>query len=239
MECMVNSRLVRYLESNKLITNSQCGFRKRRSTMDHVVKFETSIRETNIQKQHLIAVFFDLEKASETTWKFGIMKDPHSFGLRERLPNFIKSFLSDRQFRVRIGSTFSNLYKQEEGVPQGSILSVILFNIKFNSITRCLTSGIDGYLYVDDFCITSRSKYTRTAERQLQQCINKITHWANTNRFKISKSKTRCVHFCQLRKMHNDPFIKLEETEIHVVNEYKFLGVIFDRKLSFISHIKY
>ena len=71
------------------------------------------------------------------------------------------------------------------------------------------------------------------------QCINKITHWANTNGFKISKSKTRCVHFCQLRKMHNDPLIKLEDTEIPVVNESKFLGVIFDRKLSFISHIKY
>ena len=79
----------------------------------------------------------------------------------------------------------------------------------------------------------------RTAERQLLQCINKITHWANTDRFKISKSKTRCVHFCQLRKMHNDPLITLEDTEIPVVNEHKFLGVVFNRKLSFISHIKY
>ena len=67
----------------------------------------------------------------------------------------------------------------------------------------------------------------------------RITHWANTNGFMISKSKTRCMHFCQLRKMPNDPLIKLEDTEIPVVNEYKFLGLIFDRKLSFISHIKY
>ena len=132
--------------------------------MDHVVKLETSIREANIQKQHLIAVFFDLEKAYESTWKFRIMKDLHRLGLRGRLLNFKKSFLSHWQFRVRIGSAFSNLYKQEEGVPQGSNLSVTPFNIKINSITRCLTPGIDGYLYVDDFCITSRSKYMRTAE---------------------------------------------------------------------------
>ena len=137
--------------------------------MDHLVKLETSIREANIQKQHLIAVFFDLEKAYETTWRFGIMKDVHSLGLRGRLPNFIKSFLLDRQFLVWIGSTFTNLYKQEERVLQGSILSVTLFNIRINSITRCLTPGIDGYLYVDG---------------------------------------------------------------------YKFLGVIFNRKLSFISHIE-
>ena len=75
MECMVNKRLVWYLESNKLIRNSQCGFWKWRSTTDHVVELETSIREANIQIQHLIAVFFDLEKAYETTWKFGITLD--------------------------------------------------------------------------------------------------------------------------------------------------------------------
>ena len=134
---------------------------------------------------------------------------------------------------------FSNLYKQEEGVPQGSILSVALINIKINSITRCLTPEIEGYLYIDNFCITYRSKYMRTAEHQLQQYINKITHWASANGFKISKSKMRCMHFYQLRKMHNDPLIKLENTAIPVVNEYKFLGVIFNRKLSFISQIKY
>ena len=132
---IVNIRMVWYLESNKAITNSQCGFRNHRSTIDNVVKLETSIREVNIQKHHLIAVFFDQEKAYETTWKFGIMKDLHSLGLRGRLPNFIKSFLSERQFRVRIEWTFTNLYTQKEGGLQGSILSVTLFNIKINRIT--------------------------------------------------------------------------------------------------------
>ena len=165
------------------------------------------------------------------------MKDLHSLGLQGRLLNLIKSFLSDRQFRVRIGSTFSIPYKQEEGVPKESILSVTLFNIKINSMTRCFTPGINGYLYVDDFWITSM-KFIRTAVRQLQKRINKITHWANTNRFKISKPETRSVHFCQLRKMHNDPYIKLDKIETYVTNEYKFLAIIFNGKLSFISHIK-
>ena len=91
VERMVNKRLVWYLESNKLITNTQCGFRKRRSTIDNVVKLETSIRKANIQK-HFIAVFFDLEKAYETMWRFRIVKDLHILGLQGNLPNFIKSF---------------------------------------------------------------------------------------------------------------------------------------------------
>ena len=114
-----------------------------------------------------------------------------------------------------------------------------LFNIKINSITKSLTPEIDGYFYVDDFCIIARSKYMKTAERQLQPYIHKIIHWANTNEFKISKNKTRCVHFCQLRKMDNDPLMKLEHTDISVVNEYKFLGIMFNWILSYIPHIKY
>ena len=128
--------------------------------MDHVVRLETSIREANIQRQHLIAVFFDLEKAYETTLRYGIVKDLHNMGLRGRLPNFIKAFLTDRKFQVRIGKILSDIQQQEEGVPQGSILSVTLFNIKINSITNCLNPKVDSYLYVDDFCITSNSKYT-------------------------------------------------------------------------------
>ena len=50
-------------------------------------------------------------------------------------------------------------------IPQGSVMSLTLFNIKINSITKCLTDGIEDHLYVDDFNITSRSKYMRTAER--------------------------------------------------------------------------
>ena len=79
----------------------------------------------------------------------------------------------------------------------------------------------------------------RTIERHLQQCLNKIENWALFNGFKFSKSKTQCVHFCQLRKLHDNPQLYLYGTLIPVVDEAKFLGVIFDQKLLFIPHIKY
>ena len=229
MERMVNKRLIWFIESNNRFTNFQYGFRSRRSTMDHVVSLETPIREV---------IFFDLEKAYTTTWRYGIMNDLHNMGLKGRLPNFIKAFLSDRKFRVHIGSTLSNIQNQGAGVPQGSKLSVTLFNIKINSNTNCLNPGVDKYLFIDDFCIASTSKYIRTAESQLQQGINKIKKkWAMINGFKISKTKTQCVHFCQLRKMHNNPTLNLDESEIPVVDQCKFLSVIFDKNLSFIPYI--
>ena len=78
-----------------------------------------------------------------------------------------------------------------------------------------------------------------TIERQLQQNLNKIENWATSNGFKFSKRKTQCVHFCQLRKQHDDPVLHLYGSPIPVVEESKFLGILFDRKLSFIPHIKY
>ena len=60
--------------------------------------------------------FFDLEKAYDTTWKGGIMKDLHEMGLKGRLPLFIDNFLKGRKFKVRLDNTHSSLNPQEEGV---------------------------------------------------------------------------------------------------------------------------
>ena len=114
MERMINRRLVWYLESHNLLTNVQCGSRSKRSMVDHLVTFETFCREAFIHNQHLVSVFFDLEKAYDTTWKYGIMKDLHGFGLRGRLPNFISRFLQDRYFKVRVVSTFSDSHPQDK-----------------------------------------------------------------------------------------------------------------------------
>ena len=159
LERMINNRLIWFLESNGLITDFQCGFRNKRSTVDHLVQLETFIREAFIKKEHLTAVFFDLEKAYDTTWKYGIMHDLHEFGLKGRLPTFINNFLSDRNFKVCVGTNLSDSQDQEEGVQQGSILSVTLFSIKINNIVKALNPGIDCSLYVDDFLICYRSKH--------------------------------------------------------------------------------
>ena len=75
--------------------------------------------------------FFYLEKAYDTTCKYGILKNLHNIGLKGQLPNFIKKFLifSDRNFNIRLGSKISDNLEQEMGVPAGGILSVTLFSI--------------------------------------------------------------------------------------------------------------
>ena len=202
-----------------------------------MIRLESFIRDAFVKKEHVVAVFFDLEKAYDTTWKHGIMKDLHKLGLKGRLPLFIQNFLSDRTFNVRIGNTLSEIFKQEQGVPQGSILSPTLFGIKINDIVKYV-KDLDCSVFVDNFGIFIRSKNMETIEFKLQRCLNNIEDWATENGFKFSKTKTQCVHFCQIRQLHLDPHLTIYGSPIPVVSETKFLGLLFDNKLSFIPHIK-
>ena len=102
-ERIVNDRLVWFLEQNHIISKYQAGFRHGRSTNDQLLRLETNIREAFIKKQHLVAIFFDLEKAYDTAWKYGILKDLYDSGLRGYLPTFISNFLQNRNFRVKFG----------------------------------------------------------------------------------------------------------------------------------------
>ena len=182
-----------------------------------LVRLETFIREAFIKKEHLVTIFFDLEKAYYT-WKYGIMKNIHDIGLKGDYPYLFRVFLNDREFEVKVGSTLSELHKQQQGVPQGSILSVTLFSI--NDIVKNRNPGVDCSFYIDDFLTCYCSKNMHTIERQLQQNLNNIQDCATKNGFRFSKSKT--VHFCQLRKAHDGPVLTLDGTPIPVVEEIKF-----------------
>ena len=199
MERRVNNRLVWYLEVNGILTKFQAGFRKNRSANDQLVHFESLLRDAFINKAHVVSIFFDLEKAYDTAWKHDVVKDMHESGLRGYLPVFVENFMRDREFNVRIGTTISDNFIQEMGVPQGSIISLTLLNLKINSITKCLLQNVDPSLYVDDFLISYRSKNLNSIERKLQLYLRNLEVWCDENGFKFSATKTVCVHFTKSR----------------------------------------
>ena len=96
-------------------------------------------------------------------------------------------------------------------------------------------------LYVDDFLIWYRCRYVdiHVIERHLHQTLNKLQTWVDTDGFKFSESKTVSVHFCKLCTLNPDPVLLLNGTPIAAVEQVKFLGLIFDRQLSFIPHLHY
>ena len=166
---MANERLLWYLENNGLLSKQQCGYRSNRLTVDHLVRLETFIRDAFIQNQHLVAVFFDFQKAYDTMWKHDILQELHDMCLRGNLPIFIGNFLSDRTFKVPLRTILSDLFHQEEGVPQGAILSTTLFNVKINNILKQVDLGVECSLYVDDFVIMYYQCYPQEITTYYQQ----------------------------------------------------------------------
>jgi Reverse transcriptase (RNA-dependent DNA polymerase) len=163
-----------------------------------LIRLESFVREAFVHGEHATAVFFYVEKAYNTTWKYGILQDLQNAELIGNLPTFGTNFLWNCKFIVRENSYLSDSNEQEMSVPQSSILSVTLFVIKINNIINCLLAGVTGSLFVDDFLICYRSKSMHCIERVLQGvqgCSKKIELWVDNNGFQFSKSKTRMPAF--------------------------------------------
>ena len=124
------------------------------------------------------------------------------------------------------------------GVPQGSILSVTLFVLKINYLAELIDHDVLRSLFVDDFKICYKGKTMNTIERKLQTNLNKIGKWATDNGFIFSYDKTECVHFWKF-KGSRKPELKLNSKAIKVSAKAKFLGLIWDRGLTFKDHILY
>ncbi|GFX23652.1 probable RNA-directed DNA polymerase from transposon X-element [Trichonephila clavipes] len=227
------------LEKEKCISPLQSGFRKGRSTLDNLVFSESQIRDAFVKRNHLVSLFFDIEKAYDRTWRYGILRNIYDFGLRGNLPIFIFNFLAVRYFNVRIGHSSSHKFMQDQGVPQGSVMSVTLFNIHMSNILHQLPSSVRGMLYVGDLQVCCQGSDMRLIERQLQTTVNRLVKWCDQNGHTISPSKSSCIHFCRKRNLHPDPSIHIGNIQIPVVSEVRFLGVIFDSKLTFLPHVLY
>ncbi|GBN49623.1 putative RNA-directed DNA polymerase from transposon X-element [Araneus ventricosus] len=167
LERMVNKRLVYILEKKNILSKFQSGFRYGRSSQDNVLQLEIAIRDAFVSKKHLVSIFFDMDKAYDRAWRHGILKDLFNIGLRDNLPIFIKNFLLTRTFRVRVGDVLSDEFYQQEGAPQGSVLSVTLFILKINDIIKQLSPYVHGSLYVDDFQIHCSGTDMSFVERQI------------------------------------------------------------------------
>ena len=160
-----------------------------------------------------MCVFFDMTKAYDTTWRRGILNVIYDMGLRGSVAFSIANFLRDRTFRTRIGQQYSSKHLQEEGVPQGSVLSCTLFSLAINHIANNLPRDVSSSLYVDDLMIYSSSSHLPALERCLQLAINAVSSWSINHGFTIAHTdnKTVAIHFNRKRG-HAEPslFSKIE-----------------------------
>lgn len=239
LEKMINIRLMRYLEANNCINNIQSGFQSNRSTTDPLSQMEQDFCIAMARRLHTIAVFFNLTKAYDMTWQYGVVRKLHEFGMRGHLPEFIRGFMTNRKIKVRVGNVLSEPVEVPEGTPQGSVLSCTCFMVAINSIASTVSENVKATLYVDDFAIYASGSVPHILERRLQVTINKLQEWGLLTGYKFSADKTKTMHIC--RKHHCPKMVSnltLNNKNLECVNEYKFLGMRLDNSLTWRLHIQ-
>lgn len=237
LEKILNRRLTWLLESSNLISPIQSGFRKHRCTLDNIVALESEIHEAFANKQHLIATFFDIEKAYDMVWKHAVLTSLNQQGISGNMLTFIRNFLHNRKIRVKIGAKYSDPRLLENGVPQGSVLSVTLFLVVINSVAECVESPVKASLFADDIAIYIKGKSLHSSTEIMQKTIDSLTAWSRKTGFKFSASKTRCILFSK-RSSATIPTLSMNNHALQFEKSTRFLGVTFDSKLTWKTHIQ-
>ena len=203
---------------------------------DHLVRLDKYIGKGMAANRWVTAIMFNLEKTYDLAWRYWILYDLYEMGLRGRLPEFVKTFMNDRYFQFRISDQLLSKQKQRIRFPQGSTLSVILIAVKINSLATVIPREIFSSLFVDDL-IAYSDDTVKDMEMKLQSTVNRITVWANSNWFKFSIAKTKMMHFYKNVTPIILPTLKMAGTEISKSACARFLGMYWDTKLSWTSHI--
>lgn len=155
-------RLVSFLDQNNIMSCAQYGFRKGKSTSDAINSFMEFIIRSLDNQMKTMSVFLDLSKAFDCVHHKFLLHILNNLGVRGLSLKWIESYLSNRTQIVSINNTFSNSIQLSFGVPQGSILGPILFNMYINNCKSALDNSISVIQYADD---TTLSFSYRTIEQ--------------------------------------------------------------------------
>ena len=231
-ERIVNNRLSWFLESKRLLPNAQSGFRSGRSTTDNLVHLEQRIKSGFNSKRNTYAVFLDISKAYDVVWIPGLLAKLSKMGVSGSTLRWLKDFLTGRSFKVRVGDQLSQAKRIVTGVPQGAILSPLLFNVMLSDFPMpSRRSGVSLLLYADDVQLDVAAKSAAEAERKLQALLNRIGRWARAWRFVFSAEKSTAVVFSRSHAAPESPLLFINGRRIPSAESAKFLGLLFDRKL--------
>jgi hypothetical protein len=129
MERMVEKRIERYARQKRIIPDEQFGFRKGHSTTAQLARITDDITHGYNVNKHTGLVLLDIEKAYDTIWVSGLIYKLINLGFPEYITLFLMSYLTQRTFSVTVSGYHSTPKHITAGLPQGAVLSPILFTI--------------------------------------------------------------------------------------------------------------
>lgn len=238
MELLIKERLQKECDKNHLISQNQYGFTKGKSTvmaLTRLVEIKKEIKTRALQHQEFcVIVMLDIKNAFNTVrWK-QINKALQMGGVNDGVRAMISSYLSDR----KIVTPFGTKHQITCGVPQGSILGPLLWNIFYNKILQTkVEKGVELIAYADDLAVLVRAKTRTDLEDKTTYNVTEIIQELKKMELCIESTKTEMVIMEGRRTVLNME-ICIEGVIIKSAEYAKYLGVYIDKNMRMTTHVK-
>lgn len=234
LEKVVYQQLENYLETNRLISARQSGFRKGHSCESLLNLVVTNWKMAVNEGKVIVAVFLDLRRAFETVDRSILIDKLRAYGIGDIELEWFKSYLSHRKQRTRVNEQISKDIDVLLGVPQGSILGVLLFLVYINDMEKAIDIA-ELVLFADDALLYVIGDSIDEGVRKINSDLEKLSDWFKMNKLMLNIDKSKCM-IVNSKLSRN---IYIDNAVLEEVAEIKYLGVIIDKNLNFKSHINY
>ncbi len=237
-ERIIYNQVFEFFTKNKLFFKNQYGFRKGHSTEFATLEIIDRIICKMDKNETPINVYLDLSKAFDTLDHDILLEKLHYYGIRDTSLQLFQSYLSSRKQYVEFDGTDSEMRDIRTGVPQGSILGPLLFIIYINDLNTVSTL-FKFIIYADD---TSLSGFLTSfgtnlnINQNINQELQLISEWLKINKLSLNVGKTKFMIFYKGNKRIPNIKLNIDGTEIERVQNFNFLGVILNEKLSWKPH---
>ena len=236
MERVIKRRLEFHLEKNDVFTANQSGFRRCRGTIDVLATMKHNITRAMENQEFCVVMYLDLEAAYDTVWHGGLLQKLRQVAADPYLIRWFTDYLTERRVRVRVGTAMSESKLLERGLPQGAVLSPLLFNIMVQDIPK--SPHVKVLSYADDITLVTHAINITNAQTYLQNYLWSLNRWIVQWKLKLNANKCAYQIFTKRRNIPNIQLV-LNNQPIQKVQQQRVLGIIFDApKLCFKNHIE-
>ena len=234
-ERVILDELGPYLEAQKILPDTQAGFRQHRSTQDKLFELVQDAKQRFRMGQTTVACFFDIEKAFDKMCHEEFALKLKNAGILDDTVGLLLNYLSDRSIRLRVNGVLSEPVYLKAGTPQGSILSPTLFGIWVSDLPAPSTYARVSQ-FADDTAIWASGKDALVASNRLQVYTDMVVEWCRKWKILLSSPKTQLIAFSQDRIDSGLAKQRIGNELITGGPSATFLGVVLDRQLSLGMH---
>ena len=242
LEKYVARNLMLELERKSLLPNTLGSYRPGKDTWANAAVLAADVYRAFEEKKETLATALDLEDAYNRV-QFNILMDILTqMNISKPIVVWIGAALLNRDVYLRVGTWSSDPHCITPGLPQGSPLSPICFNVYTAAITANQLRGPGRTLsFADDVLVYRSGKDRKSIAESLQQELDRINDWCSKTNSKIHPGKASSLWFSLNNRAINDnlPSVSIGGKDIGRVQCFKYLGISFDRCLSFKEHVNH